>query len=310
MFVIAREKSLKSSIGFGVLALIMVLPILIYTLFSFAPSSAESLKQSQNILIYHRISHHAIAERWFDIWLLLKILMIIVALYLIRKTRIFFVVLISFAFTAALTAIQVITGSSFLALLFPWRISVLLVPLSFVIIVAAITHWVVGHFSSKGSFIKKIVVSLCLASILIVGVKGIDITKRTAHRIYSFKSFDIMKWVKDNHQKGDTYLVPPKTDHKFGRFRIFTGVPIFVDLLTHPYKDREVIEWYERICMAKKFYRSRRINYKILLNTFVKKYHINHVVLLKNKKRNIDPNILQELYQNSRYIVYRINHNI
>ena len=147
---------------------------------------------------------------------------------------------------------------------------------------------------------------VCLILIIFVGAKGIEITKQRYHSIFSFKSIPIMKWVKNNNQKKDIYLVPPRNIHKFGKFRLFTGVPIFVDALTHPYKDIEVIEWYKRIRLAKRFYRSKFINYNLLLNIFVKKYNISHVILIKNIKVNIDNNILQEIYKTDRYGVYKI----
>ena len=242
MFIIAKEKNLKSSLWFGVLALILVLPIIIYTIISFAPTSAASLKESQNILIYHRISHHAIPERWIDQWLIIKIIIIFISLFIIKRTRIFFVVLFCLIFSVALTVIQIITGNNTLALFFPWRLSVFLVPLSFFIIVAAITSWAVEHFPFKGKYIKKIIMPVCLMLVIFVGAKGIEITKQRYHSIFSSKSVQIMKWVKNNKQKKDIYLVPPQRNiHRFGKFRLFTGVPIFVDVLTHPYKDIEVI---------------------------------------------------------------------
>jgi len=239
-------------------------------------------------------------------WLMIKISMIIISLFIIRRTRIFFVVFFCFIFSFGLTVIQIITDNNTLALLFPWRISVFLVPLSFFIIVAAITSWIVVHFPFKGKYIKKIVIPICLILILFVGAKGIEITKQKFHTILSFKSIQIMKWVKDHQHEKDIYLVPPRNIHKFGKFRLFTGVPIFVDALTHPYKDKEVIEWYKRIRLAKRFYRRKFINYNLLLNILAKEYNITHIILIRNEKVNIDTSILLEKYKTSHYSIYKI----
>ena len=306
MFIIAKEKNLKSSLKFGVLALVLSLPIILYVLFSFAPTSAEALRKSHNILFHYRIPHHANPKNWLASWAFFKIILIIISLFIIRKTRLFFVVLSGLIFSVGLTALQMITGNKTLALLFPWRLSVVLVPLSFFIILSAIMSRVADHFPFRGKNIKRIISAVCLVLVVFVSIKGIEISKQNYHNIFNQKSIDVMKWVKNNNQKNDMYLIPPRDIHKFTRFRIFTGVPIFIDNLTHPFKDTEVIEWFNRLRLAKRFYRFNFIHYNLLLKILVKKYHITHVVLFKRMQKNVDEQVLKELYHNDMYGVYKI----
>jgi hypothetical protein len=50
----------------GLVALLLVAPVVIYNLVSFAPTSAAEFAESQSILAHFRIPHHAEPERWCD----------------------------------------------------------------------------------------------------------------------------------------------------------------------------------------------------------------------------------------------------
>jgi hypothetical protein len=49
---------------------------------------------------------------------------------------------------------------------------------------------------------------------------------------------------------GDLYLIPLERL----QFRIDAGVPVFVDMKTHPYKDRELLEWFRRVRQVAEVY--------------------------------------------------------
>jgi hypothetical protein len=66
--------------------------------------------------------------------------------------------------------------------------------------------------------------------------------------------------VAGHKRPGDVYLVPVGTRldqiEEWASFRLRTGAPIYVDLKSHPLRDREVIEWWNRVQTARQVYRS------------------------------------------------------
>jgi hypothetical protein len=58
---------------------------------------------------------------------------------------------------------------------------------------------------------------------------------------------------------GDVYLLPVGTRlvqiEEWASFRLRTGAPIYVDLKSHPLRDREVIAWWTRVQTARQAYR-------------------------------------------------------
>ena len=126
---ILLDRDIRKAAYVGFSALILVSPVLIYVIRSFALSN-QAAREAQAILVQFRIPHHAIVAQWFDITTLVQLSLIFVSFWLVRKTRLFPVLIISTIFALGLTILQMITGSDSLALIFPWRISVILVPLS------------------------------------------------------------------------------------------------------------------------------------------------------------------------------------
>src|SRR5262249_25131257 len=96
----------------------------------------------------------------------------------------------------------------------------------------------------------------------------------------------LLEFVKQNHRRGDVYMIPadfpapwngrpgvfssnftppPRTGQAGGfiaidlqRFRLATGAPIYVDFKAIPYKDTEVLEWYQRMRLCTSIYTSPR----------------------------------------------------
>ena len=126
----------RQAVALGGWTLALVLPVVAYTLSSFRPTSAEAFARAQDILVNVRIPHHARPDLWLDPVAALQILWVLLALALVRKHRLFPVLFAPFLLGAALTLVQVLTRSNTLALLFPWRISAVLVPIATAVILA------------------------------------------------------------------------------------------------------------------------------------------------------------------------------
>src|ERR1043166_8012358 len=120
----------------GAMTLALVLPITIFQWLRFQPTSAASFAQAQDILVNLRIPHHARIDQWFDVIAGLQVAWVALGLVLVWGTPLFVVLAVPTGLAAILTVVQAVTGNEALALLFPWRISAVLVPIATTIILS------------------------------------------------------------------------------------------------------------------------------------------------------------------------------
>jgi hypothetical protein len=315
----------------GAWALVLVSPVLVYNIVWFAPSSAETFAEAQHILVHFRIPHHAIPARWCDSIALLQVGWIVAALFLIRRSRLARLLIVPFALGVLLTLLQVATGSDTLALLFPWRISTVLVPVATTILLARLVQltapWLAPH--SPGQ-VRAVQVT---CGVLLVGVVvgGIAINSLDLAYPMSKEELPLLDYVRTHKQSGDVYLLPvemPKVGTgskgvistsftpppKRGtngnlisvdllRFRLLTGAPIFIDFKSIPYKDVEVLQWRQRLDTAHRWYQEKAWDHDTI-RAELARHQITHVVTTAADDLHIDA--LQQVYQDTYYRVYRL----
>lgn len=153
LLVLVREGRWRQALGSGGLALVLVLPAVGFVLRTFGPTTPETAAEAQAIIVYFRVPHHGRIDRWLDVIGVLQVLWVVAAMLLVRRTRLFPILLVSFVVSLGLSVWQWLTGSSFLAMLFPWRISTYLVPLATTIIVGKLVMWLIPeHQKSSRSW--------------------------------------------------------------------------------------------------------------------------------------------------------------
>ena len=118
--------------------LLSIFLIKIYVIFTFDLLSDEFSHSAKEILVYSRIPHHALIDEWFfesmDQHILQLLIMILFYIYLEKGKFSMFYLYLSFWVSNQFNTYFM--ESNTLALMFPWRISVLLVPLSSFIFLA------------------------------------------------------------------------------------------------------------------------------------------------------------------------------
>lgn len=319
--ILAHHRGCKWAVGYGLLALALAAPMIWYSLVNFAPTSAEQFREAQSIIADFRIPHHARITRWFDLIVGLQILWLGFALYLIRRTNHFWLLLVPTMLSAALTVLQYATDDTTLALFFPWRISVVLVPLATVIVftrVAAVIPWnlatqIIGRTAIYAAAAGGIVI---MANHLAYGV--------------DYRERPVLKYIRDSKQPGDVYLIPirvpsnspgsrgvfsasftpPPTGNQqsfisvdLQRFRLFTGAAIYVDFKSIPYKDVDVLEWRRRVEQCQKWYAAKDWGDPEMRRQ-LREEGITHVVMPANRSR-LGTGYVQE-YEDDSYRVYRV----
>ncbi|WP_413163063.1 DUF6798 domain-containing protein [Capilliphycus salinus ALCB114379] len=284
----------------GGLSFLLALPVTLYMFFVFQPTTPEIAELAKSLIV-NRIPHHSFPTAWFNSIAFVQILVIILAIYLVRKTRLFVILGVPFAFATVATVLQLLIKNNTLGFITPWRVSAFLVPLSSCLIWAAILG---NIFDKNYPVLQKHQKSILFVSLIILSIYVFVGAEDQIRELENRPDYaNVMDFVKTNRQPEDLYLVP-HTSGNFIEFRLYTGVPILANYKSHPYKDIEVIEWHNRLMMAQRFYspdfRETRCQ---ALEEAVKAYPITHVI---TELGDINPCPgWTQIYDDQRYKVYK-----
>ena len=299
-----EQRSVVHALKLGAISLLLVSPTLIHTNSIFRPSSSYVISQVNEILVHFRNPSHADLSKWLDWMAAIKVAIVMVALLIVQRTRLFPIIGIVALGSALLTAIQLITDSNWLALIYPWRVSVVLVPLSSSVILAYVVtkfldisrvrSWINTRWTSISTFIL-------ITGIIIAGIARFQLESA---RLQDDNSLPMMEFISDHKSPDNTYLVPTEME----TFRLATGAPIFVNFKSVPYLDTDVIEWYDRVRKARFFYRDRVEDVDCdLLRQFQEMYTVTHVVLDEDLLGLSCPQLGLEIYRDEHYAAFRID---
>jgi hypothetical protein len=234
----------------GILALCLVAlaSISIFLEMRFAPTDPQSHHEARRIITHLRIPHHADPWRWIDINVLLQFGACCLAIWLLPRGRYRFVIMLGTAAIALFTLGAFLPNTDTYRLVAPWRLSVVIVPLS-VFAIAAIS---VIRLKERGFFDTANAKRLIGGSLGVIFVCTAIGAALTAYK--QFKPHEAyVDYVRANLASGQLYLTAPGAMN----FRLATGVPHYVSYKTHPYQDVEVLEWYRRLQIANTLYRGK-----------------------------------------------------
>ena len=236
--------------GFSALALVS--PVLLYVYASFGASSVETAVRARQILVEFRIPHHALVSNWLNPIVLAQVMIVLAALVVVRRTKLFPIMLVSAFLAAILTVIQVILKSNALALLFPWRLSTWLVPLSLSVVAGWLINWAFERFPLERY--SRWIMAGSLVAAIIFAIAGVIKFSTLWQEKHTADDRPMMAYVEANKKSGDVYLIPIDMQD----FRLETGAPVYTEFKSIPYKDVEVLEWRRRVEFARKFYAQPR----------------------------------------------------
>jgi hypothetical protein len=331
LVVLLRERRVRMALATGGVALLLVLPVVVYSAITFRPTSPGVFAEAQNILVHFRIPHHTIPRLWFDEVAGLQLVWIVLGIALAWGSRLFPVLVISSGLAFLLTVIQVLTDNNTLALLFPWRLSAILLPVSTAIIVTRLVTWGARVFPDRG-WLNKLAWGLggvvCMA--LVVG--GLIITVYNLGFRTNDEELPLMAHVREHHSPGAVYLLPirvpelekvvrgsrsssfkpfveRRSDKGFlpvdlQRFRLHARTPIYVDFKSIPYLDREVIDWRQRLRINERLYDLLHKGASAEAAEEMEERGITHVVTQADQVLDSRWFVLE--YKDEQYRVYRV----
>ncbi|MEZ4714240.1 MAG: DUF6798 domain-containing protein [Caldilineaceae bacterium] len=267
-----RTRKLWPAIRVGGAALLIVLPVLIYNYLWLGPTNAELWAASQDVIVNFRIPHHSLPEIWLNNTVYVKLALVLAALILTWRTRLFAVMLVSLLVAVGLTLLQMQAPNDTLAFIAPWRISVFLVPLASTLIIGFAVAWL---FKWLQPWADKYWIALGVAGLLLL---AIQVRTGVLSMIDSFQDRQqhaaaaLWRYVDEHKAPDEVYLAPTY----MAEFRLETGAPVVVTFKSHPYKDVEVLEWRSRIDAVNDFYGAMACDKLTLMQ---QKYGVTHVVL-------------------------------
>lgn len=309
----------RAAIRTGASALAVVAPVVAFTVWRFDPFDPGAAR-ALDLLANVRIPHHCRPSRWFDLVAGLQLVWVAVGLALVRRTAFGRSLLLAAADGAALTALQIALRSDGLALAFPWRISVLLMPVATAIVAAklaarlSLTKW-----AERAAFalLRGLVVGGIAVSAFGLGYRTVDerelyeYVARTAgpDDVYLIPT-DFPKVGSGRGAVSNTFAPPPQAKEgtnqvpvDLQRFRLATGARLYVDFKSVPYAGLEVEEWHRRMAFASALGKPGAWNAPDR-HAELRREGITHVVWPTAKPLAVG--YLEEMRSDRQYTVYRV----
>jgi hypothetical protein len=311
MTVLISEKRVWRAAKIGALALVLILPIVLYVGNRFFLSDTHAIHLvGQAIGAEVRQPHHAKISVWFSGWSCAQLAIVFVGLVLSRQCkRLFIILLVCTIAAVGLTLLQMISGSLPLALLFPWRTSTWLIPVCTAIVLGNVSVFacniigMIPAYRIRG-YAGRCVVVLSISVLVGACLLGVyrTISEARADRDYGA----VMSYARMHSGLEQTYLIPLN----LGRFRLATGLPVFVDWKSFPYRSSEIIEWYDRVRLARAFFEAKNSTDAIVAWANIQNLaRVTHVIV--EGKTDHLRGIMQARFKfrDSKYVVYEMRNS-
>jgi hypothetical protein len=281
------------------ISLALISPIVSYLFSNIYISDYQLYVEGQTIMAEIRIPHHTQVHSWFSYKDLQILIVIFFALFLSYNNKRLFIPL-SFVVltTIILTIIQYYTSSNFLGLLFPWRSSVYIVPICSMIVLSRILILVNNKFLKLFTKFYSYLAYFFLILIIFFSINGIfDSYKSYKNHKQKYPISNLINIHKNDITR---ILIPTNLEY----IRLNTGLPIFVDWKTVPYRNDALIKWYERIKLTNSFYGATELeNQKLLFKKIYDVEQISHLLIRDNNKNILFKNC-EHLFKNYGYLFY------
>jgi hypothetical protein len=290
------DRRWRAAITTGGLALLGVVPILVHTLTVFGWGSSQVSADASRVLVEFRIPHHTLVSQWLGPSVAIKMLLILGALLVVRRRRLFPILLAPALIGLALTAVQLATGNNRLALLFPWRVSALLVPVSTTLLATRLMGWCFGQPDKRQQHLPPWAGRAAWAIMAVLAVAGFASFIQHLQARNHEPQQRLFNEVRRMAAPGQVFLIPPKLQ----AFRLDTGEPAFVDFKAIPYAPAEVLAWYDRIQLAQFFYRDNPADIDCHLLYRAAAAGVTHVVL-EPAQQGADCEMLHKLWGDDQF---------
>jgi hypothetical protein len=283
---------------------LFVIPLTLQYKATFPATTPELWNKAIYIISVLRIPHHTQVSVFFSHKTVFMLIVMISAFIWVGKTPlrwILAVLLIPILFFIPYLYFFPNVNLSYTS---PWRTSVIVYPIAATVLLTRLSVWLRDRLRERSVSPKKI-------RLAVTGVIALAVCLGIADHIKRYIAYHrspeavVTRFAKEHAKKGQIYLIPPKK-HNFQSFRMDTGLPVLATWKTHPFKDIQVMEWYERSERALSFYeKANDPEICRLADTFVQDYGITHVVVPEPEVLSGCPGV-RELYGDAHYRVVEL----
>ncbi len=287
----------KLILKFVLFYFLLIIPI-VFFYYSFTQDSEFSRNYAQEILYKYRMPQHANISYWINVESFLKLALILFSGILVIKKKIMPVLFIPVAITVVLSFLQYWSDSAILGMLFPWRVSVVLLPLSSIILISCLM--IKLKFLVNRNLMPYLTFPV-LSLIFLIGIYGSKANYHVFSKRMPSEINDVYNYIDSTKKKNDLFFIPIELED----FRLETGVPIFVDWKSHPYKPAELVEWYERIKIAKQVISPDSTINTTILSKLMKEYKITHLLFDKLGSKTKSLSSFLHIYENDKYLIIK-----
>jgi hypothetical protein len=239
-------------------------------------TSGDSLirEKAHRLLAEVRIHQHAVPSEWS----LSKTIMFFVtgfaAVWMERKRFLGQLLLAMLLVVAATVLWDVIDYNPTFAVIAPWRASVFLAPISWIILLTAAARFLT-QISSWDSILSTDRITKGILLFGFIGsLAGIGFTLFSYHRKAQEDYYPVSRFIEAHHKSGNQYLVPLNQMS----IRLEAGVPVYTTWRSHPTKDSEFLEWYKRTEKARAIYNGPLEKGQSELSALIGSRSVTHVL--------------------------------
>jgi hypothetical protein len=257
-------------------------------------------EEAHRILAEVRIHQHAVPSDWRLDKTLKFFIVGFAAAWFGRKRFLGQLLLVMLLVVAATVLWAVIDFNPTFAVIAPWRASVFLAPISWVILLATAAGFVMqaGRWDTLFSTdrLKRGILFFGLAGSL----AGIAFTAFAYRQKATEDYYPISRFLEGYHQSGNQYLVP--LDQM--SIRLEAGVPVYATWRSHPTKDSEFLEWYKRTEAARLIYDNTSEKAQRELSALVGNRSVTHLLWPAAKGAFPYPGMGQQVYKDGRFSLW------
>lgn len=213
----------------------------------FRSGDPQAARLAQHILFAERVPGHADPAVWWTAPAGLKIGLMAAGLACAWKGPLRRVLLPPLLLGAVLSLAAAGLRDPFLCLLFPWRVSVWLVPVALALSAGRLAEFLGRRRPGRAALAVLAVAGAC-ASLLVAaqGVLGFRHMRTARDPRYE----EALAAVRARLPAGGVLLIPPHLEE----FRLDARVPVWIDRKSHPYRDSDILEWKARLDAAYAWY--------------------------------------------------------
>ncbi|MBD3377683.1 hypothetical protein GF406_21825 [candidate division KSB1 bacterium] len=300
LIILLKLKSARHFLFFLIFSAILWSPYIFYILYNFSPTTLDSMKIASDILVHKRVPHHADIRYWFDFDSLVRTFIILAGILVVRKKQdLFQILLISSSVCFFFMIIQYFIQNNQLALLFPWRLSVWILPITSVIFLTWIFHQLyelLWHYK----YLQKTILYVFLITVFISLLWGSKSILKNYKIRRDLEDMSLFSYIAASKPESPHFLI----NTTFENFRLTTFVPVYVDRKSHPYKDKDIIEWYKRLQLAELIYNSKFDSTALeLLTRLCDEQNITHCLFSGNVELT-NAEQFELIHQDSIYKIY------